>query len=748
MIGEIIRLSTGIKHFLSLSLNERTFVINIAIWLFICPILVLATSMYQEALPHLIIIALTLLTITIVNLIEVRTNSRRSYSIYLQIFFVVGFLGFGASILGSVSTGLAAFVIFLVICYYLIAGIQYSILLGVLSFLAIEGVVICDFVLDIWPYYWIRDLQGLSGQAVHDLLAITRPGKFWVEMIFMSSVFWTLFLLRAFDNQLQRKTLALEKAHKMLQESKNLSDVLLNESQQKQHETQDAINQLLEALRQIGENNMETLIPEFDDPQMKQLSTGVHHMLVALQNAQKIDKELRQKEQHKSRELERSIELLLDVVEEVGHGNLTVSPPDFGDQALNQLSQGLQKMIDNQYRSFQEEERHKLALTQTNALAENAPTSLMLLNAEGIIKYMNPASRAMLTSLQHYLPVPASTVLNQPCSIILKNDELNTILLDPTQLPFHTEIQIGNEWIHLEATPVYDSDGNFLGPTLAWQIITIEKIRKEQGQNLQKQVRIISQQLASASQDLLNMSEHLAVGSSKTFRETQQVVIEAKEIQSNIRHIANAVEQMANILTSNEQLVARSTHMSGQAVESSQEASKIISALGKSSMSIGVIIQLINRIAQQTNILALNATIQATRAGEVGKGFGVVAREVKALAQQTSEATKEISTKIKTIQKDSKLAVEAIQNVSDIIEEMNDISGKIYTAIEDQTHTTHEITSRMEEAAKGAHTITSHIDEVAHTAENTQDGSERGRQAVVVVDRIVANLNKLVTEIR
>ncbi len=95
-------------------------------------------------------------------------------------------------------------------------------------------------------------------------------------------------------------------------------------------------------------------------------------------------------------------------------------------------------------------------------------------------------------------------------------------------------------------------------------------------------------------------------------------------------------------------------------------------------------IKVINSIAEQTNLLALNATIEAARAGEAGKGFAVVANEVKELAKQTGKATEDISRKIKAIQGSSHEAVEAIGEIGKVINQINDISNTIASAVEEQ----------------------------------------------------------------
>src|SRR6267142_1042200 len=95
--------------------------------------------------------------------------------------------------------------------------------------------------------------------------------------------------------------------------------------------------------------------------------------------------------------------------------------------------------------------------------------------------------------------------------------------------------------------------------------------------------------------------------------------------------------------------------------EQIQETSKRIKRLGESSQEIGEIVELISDITEQTNVLALNAAIQAASAGEAGRGFTVVAEEVQRLAERSGEATRHIGAIVKSIQRDTQDAVEAME---------------------------------------------------------------------------------------
>jgi len=255
-------------------------------------------------------------------------------------------------------------------------------------------------------------------------------------------------------------------------------------------------------------------------------------------------------------------------------------------------------------------------------------------------------------------------------------------------------------------------------------------------------------QVASASEELSGTSQQITANSEETSTQAQVVSRASGEVNQNLQTVATGSEEMSASIKE----IAKNAHESAKvatgAVKVAEETTQIVGKLGDSSTEIGQVIKVITSIAQQTNLLALNATIEAARAGEAGKGFAVVANEVKELAKQTAKATEDISRKIEAIQGDTKNAVAAISQISDVIKQVNDISNTIATAVEEQNATTNEMARNVSEAARGSSEITKNISGVAEAAQNTAQGANASSQAAQALAEMSVKLRGLVSQFK
>jgi methyl-accepting chemotaxis protein len=270
-------------------------------------------------------------------------------------------------------------------------------------------------------------------------------------------------------------------------------------------------------------------------------------------------------------------------------------------------------------------------------------------------------------------------------------------------------------------------------------------------QNLRESIQQILQNahsVGTSSEELTAISQQMSGNAEETATQANVVSAASEEVSKNVSVVAAGSEQMLASIREISKSANESARVAKNAVIVAEATNQRISKLGESSIEIGKVVKVITSIAQQTNLLALNATIEAARAGEAGKGFAVVANEVKELAKETAKATEEIGQKIDAIQADTKGAVTAIAEISAIINQINDISNTIASAVEEQTATTNEIGRNITQAANGASEIAKNISGVATAAQSTTTGASDTQSAAKALSVMATQLQSFVSRFR
>lgn len=246
--------------------------------------------------------------------------------------------------------------------------------------------------------------------------------------------------------------------------------------------------------------------------------------------------------------------------------------------------------------------------------------------------------------------------------------------------------------------------------TAVSQVVDNSQLQAENSQSTSEQMKIMGDNITETSNEAELLSGNAASMQSSS-EKASKTLLSLRQINEDVKKIIGEVQEQTN--------------RTNESVKKIQAATTFI-----------------NSIAEDTGLLSLNASIEAARAGDSGRGFAVVAEQIKNLSEQSNESSKEIEATAEVLRADSEKAVQAMQQMQEIIasqsESMQETQQVVAEVIEEIAGSMKSIAQikespeRLEGARNEVLQAVEHLSEIS--AENLDSTKSTYEQTEIVAD--------------
>ena len=240
----------------------------------------------------------------------------------------------------------------------------------------------------------------------------------------------------------------------------------------------------------------------------------------------------------------------------------------------------------------------------------------------------------------------------------------------------------------------------------------------ENGGSFTTEIVSLSSRLSKAASRMQVLSESL-VGQAKSMTDAaQNVASGASQSSMGLQDVNERGRQLALALDQLAQVALQARDVRAQTREVIDATEPQIAALADSGKEIRTIIDVIRDIGRKTNFLALNAQIEAVRSDDNIAGFVAVANEIKQLSNQTKGSADEVSGKADKIGAVVGDVLSGHREIVLAMESMSDISGRIDSAVVEQSATSMVIAGYVEQAADATKDISAGAQHIGTLAQD------------------------------
>lgn len=275
-----------------------------------------------------------------------------------------------------------------------------------------------------------------------------------------------------------------------------------------------------------------------------------------------------------------------------------------------------------------------------------------------------------------------------------------------------------------QTTELVASNAEELSATMHELTSSMESI-SHNGETLEEEIQSANSELKSITQYMSQVFQALEVQNTQGKNAQTKVAVLAKGIQQTLEDTQTRVEIA-------QQLEERASQTSTIVLDAMTKFESITQAIG----SIREVVQVIAGISSQTNLLAMNAAIEAAHAGEKGAGFAVVADEIRNLAESAAKNTKSIRTSINDIVKQSEQASQLIGTTQEAFQFLG-------SGVQQLSESLVEISHRMKSMDSDSRVIEQSLEELVKSNEDSSQVAGEANKLSVNVAAHTETISRL-----